>query len=141
MKDQAFKMLTPLGQLAPLAGVAVVTTMSLESDGYRIGFKDAEGKVPLFGDYRFLAWAGGAAYAALAPFNWPGRDLAAYSSGVAFSSLFITEWVRASETKNLWGWDLPSLANVPVAGKLFAPKEDAMADLDAVPAEAPLEKL
>jgi len=127
--DWRFSMffLTPLGSAAVLAGIGVASyeAATNEESDYRFGWTDEGGKVPIWGDYRL--WAAGLGYLAsmFGPFQLRGVGQVAMLSGLA--SFTATEAMAASETGQLFGFDIGGL--LP-AGDEAVPAGDEAATTD-----------
>ena len=122
MPTPSFDILAPLGSATVLVGAAASAALAADGENYRIGFAGENGKVPLFGDLRFLGAVAGYAYANFAPSHWPAHDIARLGAFTSVASLAVTEGIRAKETDNLWGLDLskfPSVSDIPFIGKWF----------------------
>ena len=100
--------MTAAGSAIMLGGLGLTTYLATAEDGYRFGFRDEEGNVPLFLDLRTLAAIGGFTWAAM------GQSMASQEWGsligwTSLASLVATEAVKAGQTGELWGMEMPAL--------------------------------
>ena len=101
--------LTPMGSLGALAGTTVMTYYASSQEGFRFGYEDAEGEVPLWGDVRTWVAAGSLIAGSFLPVP-PVLAEAAHVLGIsAFASLAATEGLRWREDGLLLGWNAPAL--------------------------------
>ena len=122
--------MTAAGSAIMLGGLGLTAYLATAEDGYRFGFRDEEGNVPLLLDFRTIIAAGGFAWAMY------GQSMASQEWGnligwTSVASLAATEAVKAGQTGELWGMELPALPawlggeSAPAAAAIPSPAEEA----------------
>ena len=101
--------LTPLGSVGVLAGTAVMTYYASASEGFRYGYEDTAGEVPLWGDARVWIAAGSMLAGRFMPLPPAVGDAAQILGISAIASLTATEGIRWKEDGKFFGLQVPQL--------------------------------